>query len=183
MHFVGGRRNEVCVRKRAPRRADPVLRTPELAGRSLSPSNALKESCMHLPYQPQAKWEIFEPREPIVHGANVVDDLLDVLGDRVFLRVHLKGKDIFQSALRALNLGTKNGLVEDVMYAVSGPRTTLFSDINSAFPSVPLLITCYLPNGRSGSPGFRIEPGSTPLPPTPGSLLGYSTVALHHTDS
>ncbi len=69
---------------------------------------------MHLPYQPQAKWEIFEPREPIVHGANVVDDLLDVLGDRVFLRVHLKGKDIFQSALRALNLGTKNGLVADV---------------------------------------------------------------------
>jgi hypothetical protein len=64
--------------------------------------------------QTQAQRELSDPLQPVVHGVDVVDDLLHVLGEFLPGSVNLELKYVVQGALRSFDLRTQDGLVPDV---------------------------------------------------------------------
>ena len=72
----------------------------------MPPSDALQQYAMNLLDEAQAKRQLLQASQPVVHGRNVVDDLRHVSGIPLSFGVNLKLEDILQSALCAFELGT-----------------------------------------------------------------------------
>lgn len=86
----------------------------ELSGVSLAAPGARHELAVDFPDKAEGKREVAaaDLGKPVVHGLDVVDDFLDVLGGA--LLAGLVVDDIFKCALGALDLRREDGLVADI---------------------------------------------------------------------
>jgi hypothetical protein len=55
-------------------------------------------------HQSQAQGQLIQATQPVVHGANVVDDLFHVFRSVIAGALRLEGQHVFQRALRAFDL-------------------------------------------------------------------------------
>lgn len=112
--FMGRRWIEGGIAQGAAPPADPVLRSAELARKLFTTPHALHQLGMNFAQQPQREWQLGQPLQPMVHGPNAVDDFFHVFGRLVSQCTGFKGQHVFKRALRAFDLGGKNGFVAHI---------------------------------------------------------------------
>lgn len=109
------RRRDVSriARARAP---NPVLGPSELSGRPLSAPHAPKQLLVDLTDQSQAKRKIIpqNPLEAVVHRADVVRRLADVLDRHAGRQIVLEEEEVRERRLRSLNLRRQDRFFTDV---------------------------------------------------------------------
>jgi hypothetical protein len=74
-------------------------------------SHSLQQLLVDLTQETERKRERVEPPQPMVHRADIVDDLLDVLRTSSAPRMRFVLQHVFKGALRALDLRAQNSLV------------------------------------------------------------------------
>lgn len=99
-------RNESRSLQGCVSRSDPVLGRAKRSRRFFRSPATLQEFTMDLPDQAKRKRERREPGKSVIHGSDVVDHFLDIVGDVLDLRVQLEREDILKRALRSLDLRT-----------------------------------------------------------------------------
>jgi hypothetical protein len=79
-------------------------------------ATAGKELSVNLSDQPERERQVAQPIQAVVHGLDVADDLVDVLGQAApsRTRLQLDREEILESALSSLNLGAEDGFAADV---------------------------------------------------------------------
>src|SRR5947208_16644644 len=93
---------ESGIRQRAARRADPVLGTPEFSRGHGVAADAVHQPLVHFTYEAQTDREVFQPRETMLQGANVVRHFFDILDRRLGGRGSFKEKEIRKTGLCSL---------------------------------------------------------------------------------
>jgi hypothetical protein len=104
VHFGNRWRHERGATNGDVSRADPILRRAKVSRRFLCATDAPKQFGVDFPNQAEREWERGQPVEPIVHGADVVDDFANIVRQVTEIRVELEGENILERALRSFNL-------------------------------------------------------------------------------
>lgn len=90
---------------------DPVLRSPEFAGCLSFATCASNQNFVDLTNEPQAQREGAEKGNPVVQGAYVVGDFLNVLGRYTRSHAVLVEQKIGEGGLGTLDLTGEDGLL------------------------------------------------------------------------
>ena len=113
-HDIGRRRNEGRLVQRATTGADPVLRAAQFARRELRTAHPGEKLFVDFADETHRDGQIGQPREPVIHGGNVVDDLVDVPGRFGRIEVSFGGQEVLKRTLRALNLARQYRFLTDI---------------------------------------------------------------------
>jgi hypothetical protein len=110
---VGRRRDEEGVA--GARAADPVLRRAEFTGLFFAAATFGEELGVNFAQQAQRKWKpVLQAREPVIHGSDVVGDLLDVVEGDAGGGFVFEEEEFGEGGLGSFDLRGKQGLFPDV---------------------------------------------------------------------
>lgn len=90
------------------------LRGPEGARLPLMPARSLHQPLMDLPDEPQGQRQRGQPLEAVVHGCDVVDDVLHVGHPRVFVVASFEPQHVGEGGLGTFDLRAQDSLTAHV---------------------------------------------------------------------
>jgi len=77
-------------------------------------SNATYKHCVNFTYKAYGKWERGKPLKTVIHGLNIIENLIDIGWAPGIVQFCLSFQDVIKRRLRALNLAGEYRFLSDI---------------------------------------------------------------------